>query len=234
MNCYNYEPLLYDSFFKVIETWPDARACLNCLCKEGELLLFGGAVRDFYENKYSLLPRDFDIVVNTDLTNLDHCFKDLQYKRNRYGGYKLNFGTVNFDIWTLSSTWAFREQIIENVSVKNLLKTVFFNFDAIVYNFESRTVYDGGYTKARENGCLDIILEQNPHPELCVLRAFVFKKKYNISFGHRLQKYINEWVNSFDIWDDVTSTLEQTQLSHYGKKVCSYEMYNELREIYSI
>jgi hypothetical protein len=232
MNRYNYEPLLYNAFFKVIEAWPDAQSCLKSLSQEGELLLFGGAVRDFCENGYSLLPRDFDIVVNTKLTDLGHCFPDLHYEKNRYGGYKLDFGTISFDIWALSSTWAFRERIVQDISADNLVNTVFFNLDAIVYDFNSRTIYDGGYSKAREDGFLDIVLEQNPHPELCVLRAFVLKKKYNVFFANRLRKYINTWINNFEILDDVTKTLQDVQETHYGKNVLSkYEIYNELKEI---
>ena len=47
-------------------------------------------------------------------------------------------------------------------------------YDSIVYNLRTGDLYDEGYFKAKKDRFLDIVLEENPFPEINILRSFVF------------------------------------------------------------
>lgn len=179
-------------FKKMISSWPKCKNILDDLSSEGNLLIFGGAVRGFllHGNDYS--PRDIDIVVNTLEVNLDKYFNDVPFIRNRFGGYKLFIDDQILDIWSLKSTWAFQQNLI-TISSENLPMTVFLNFDSIVYDLREDKLYDKKFREVINTGVLDIILEENPFPDLNVLRSFIFREKYNLVFSNRLTNYIVSW-----------------------------------------
>ncbi|WNR45102.1 ligand-binding sensor domain-containing protein [Paenibacillus roseipurpureus] len=205
---------LRDKFYELIEEWPLAKNVIYRLLEEGNLLLFGGSVRNYYENGFRTMPRDFDIVVCSDNDELDKYFYNIPYKKNRYGGYKIDHYSVNFDIWSLNSTWAFKTKKISNPNIENLTKTVFLNYDSVVYDLTTGRLYDEDYRLAKEKNKLDIVLQDNPFPELNVLRTFVFKTKHNMEYSERLRSYLVNWKeqnvkNALDL-------LTSIQLKHYG------------------
>ena len=179
--------------------------------KNGDLILFGGAVRDILANQ---VPRDYDVVVSVDNSELETIVNTFQLssRRNRFGGYSMNLEGQLLDIWSLESTWAFREKFI-SPSVSNLTETVFFNIDSIAVNLSNEQVYASKFLEALETKFLDIILERNPYPDLCVLRAFVFEKRKHLRFSEQLIEYISKWVNRTV---DPVNTLIEVQRKHYG------------------
>lgn len=218
-NKYNADGL-NQCFFKLIHKWPEARYAVNRLTEEGDLLLFGGAVREYLDHGFKKLPRDFDIVVKTDNIILDDYLYDIPYVKNRYGGYKICTEDVQLDVWTLPSTWAFREQKVQAATEENLTKTVFLNYDAVVYNLCTGHLYAEGYNQAIEDKTLDIVLSDNPYPGLNILRAFVFRRKKKLSFSAQLRNYILNWV---DTNDNYIYDLLSIQKKHYGKEYLTRE-----------
>jgi hypothetical protein len=185
--------------------------CFDSLEKEGDLILFGGAVRDILVNH---APRDYDVVVAIDNNKLDRIVNTMQLssRRNRFGGYSMKLDGHLLDVWSLESTWAFREKFI-SPSVSNLTETVFFNIDSIAVNLSNEQVYASKFLEALQTKFLDIILESNPYPDLCVLRAFVFEKRKQLRFSEQLIEYISKWVNSTV---NPVNTLIEVQQKHYG------------------
>lgn len=222
---------LRDQFYSVIKNWPLAKNVIIRLLEEGNLLLFGGAVRNYYENQYRIMPRDFDIVVCTNNDKLDQYFYNAPYTRNRYGGYKIDVYPVGFDIWSINSTWAFKTGIVETPNVENLTKTVFLNYDSIVYNLSTGEVYDEHYLKARESRKLDIVLEKNPFPELNILRSLIFKMRYDMRFSESLYDYMRAWRANLSK-DEEIRILRDVQLKHYGiEYMTEVQMVKELQAI---
>ncbi|GAA0135250.1 hypothetical protein YSY43_20900 [Paenibacillus sp. YSY-4.3] len=222
---------LRDQFYNTIKNFPLAKNVVFRLLEEGNLLLFGGAIRSYYENQFSTMPRDFDIVVCTRNDELDQYFFNVPYTRNRYGGYKINIYPVGFDIWSINSTWAFKNGVIENPNVENLTKTVFLNYDSVVYDLTTGEVYDEDYQKAKENKKLDIILEQNPFPELNILRSLVFKTRYNMDLSEALYDYMKSWRKMFSNNEEI-NVLSEVQIKHYGfEYMTKKQLFNELQLI---
>lgn len=191
-------------------SYPATSELFNGLAAAGDVVLFGGAVRDIVDG---VTPRDYDIVFNPKQeVNLEDFLVGTKYRKNRFGGYSFSLENHKFDLWLLENTWAFRERLVD-LSIDNLVNTVFFNIDSVAVNLSSSNVYADKYLNAMETKMLDIILPDNPFPSLCVLRAFVFKNKKGLNFSRRINDYIKTWITS------VCSPIDELaaiQHKHYG------------------
>ncbi|HBF2979799.1 TPA: hypothetical protein KN544_003501, partial [Clostridioides difficile] len=204
-------------FEKLLRQYNEASELIKTLKLYGELLLFGGAVREYMDNKFNHLPRDFDIVIkkNNEYVNLDEILYKFQYKKNRFGGYKIRVNQIEFDIWEIENTWAFKEnkvQINFGDYEKKLQDTVFLNIDSIVYNLNTQDYYNKKYENAMENKSLDVVLEENPYIELNLLRAILFKKKYNMDFSDKLSRILSDFVDNNN---NYLKLMEEVQIKHY-------------------
>lgn len=227
---------LGNDFQKLLGEYINALELFNTLKKEGDLILFGGAVRSYIDNKFRDLPRDFDIVINKNdnHTNLDIILDEFEYEKNRFGGYKIKLDSLEFDIWEIEKTWAFKENKINArrcVYEESLPKTVFLNIDSIIYNLNTNNYYSEVYENAMNNKILDVVLEENPYVELNLLRAILFKRKYNMSFSNRLndmfKKFVKENKNYLEILMDI-------QIKHYNTlKISSQSLFEEIELILS-
>lgn len=189
------------------------------ISEEGDIILFGGAVRDFYFNQN---PRDYDIVINTTNHDISGVFEGYCHYKNRFGGYKINVDNITFDIWTLPSTWAFNNNILD-CNVENLSKTVFFNIDSIAVNLTKSIIYENGFFDALWYNNLEIVLQDNPCPELCVLRALYFKYYRFFDLSEELDYYVYDWIKScYNPLDRLTNV----QNTHYGKDFFTTSMLN--------
>lgn len=229
---------LSEDFYKLISQYPDANSLINQLGKYGELLLFGGAVREYNDSGFENMPRDFDIVIskNDNNINLDAVLQDFHYKKNRFNGYKLNVNGIEFDIWELENTWAFKENKIncsQNEYKYRLQDTVFLNIDSVVYNLTEREMFNEKYENAMRNKEIDIVLEENPYKELNMVRAIAFKNKYDMEFSDRLKKVIKSFVDeNDDCIDYCIDRLYEVQYNHYLEyKVRKEAIENELNDI---
>jgi hypothetical protein len=194
------------------------------ITKHGDVLLFGGAIRDILADK---TPRDYDFVVTFRSSFLEEILASFEFRKNRFGGYKLVLDGIKIDIWSIDDTWAFRNKLISS-SPENLTKTVFLNIDSIAVNLCRGNVYAKRYREAIEKNLLDIVLEKNPFPELCVLRALIFKCTNNINISKNLREFIVKWKHGVNEPIDI---LYNIQRSRNGEKSLSWhQIIEELSE----
>ncbi|MDR4318642.1 Uncharacterised protein [Niallia circulans] len=200
------------------------------LSETGELLFFGGAIRDIFI-KNEQYPRDFDIAVKfKDELEFNKLIKNYEYKRNRFGGYKIKVSGIDFDIWDLNNTWAFKNTELKP-SEENLAKSVYLNIDGVVYNFNSNSLYADLLRDSLIKAELDISLEKNPHVELNLLRALVFKKKYNMNMSNKLKRVFRFYLDSLKE-ENLISNLLEVQITHYKtEKISESEIKKELQFI---
>ncbi|WP_394884790.1 hypothetical protein [Clostridium butyricum] len=228
---------LSEDFYKLIKEYPDANSLINQLGKYGELLLFGGAVREYNDSGFETMPRDFDIVISkNNNVDLDMILQNFYYKKNRFNGYKLNTNGIEFDIWELENTWAFKENKIncsQNEYKYRLQDTVFLNIDSVVYNLTARKMFDEKYEKAMKSKEIDVVLEDNPYKELNMVRAIALKNKYDMEFSARLKNMIKSFIDEND--DCINSCIDklyEVQYNHYLEyKVKRETIRNELSDI---
>lgn len=230
------EQIFKKDFYKLMSGYPNAWELIRTLEKDGELILFGGVIREYIDNKFDNMPRDFDLVFNKKVkdTDLERLLDGFDHRKNRFGGYKLTLDSLEFDIWEIEDTWAFKEKKVrckKRNYVSGLQKTVFLNIDSIVYSLYREKLYGDNYKKAMEEKTLDIILEENPYIELNFLRAIIFKVKYDMGLSERLAENIAGYIRSTKNYLD---ELYRIQISHYNyEKVSRSDLNTQLDEILS-
>lgn len=223
----NLKTTLKSEIFNLLSDYPDSKEFLNHLSEIGELLFFGGSVRDYYiYNNYNNMPRDFDIAIKLEPSEeliFESFVEQYCYRKNRFGGYKVKVENIEFDIWNLKNTWAFKEKKL-STKEENLVKSVYLSIDGIAYNFNKDKLYDEELKTTIENNKIDIVLKDNPQKDLNLLRALIFRKRYNLDFSIELKQ---EYLNSVRAYKDFYEKLYQLQFSHYHNECLTR---NEVKE----
>lgn len=208
-------------FFKEKESlafWEQLNSVNRCY-------IFGGFIVDFLKKKRS--HRDIDIVIenlNDETRELINYYNGI---KNSFGGYKLNIGEVNVDIWAIKDTWAIRKMNYLDFDLSSILpSTSFFNSTAVIYSIQdNKLIFKNSFETYIKNKTLDIIFEDNPYPELCIIKSYE-----NVLDGAQLSdKLLKYIVDKFPFSCD---NLNSAQLKHYGeikyKKIDLIKFYESL------
>lgn len=218
-------PEIRFDFFSMINKSQKARNLLWDFEENSELILFGGTIRDYFDNQFINLPRDIDIVLkdkNSIWIEKELNKFGINYKRNKFGGFKAFIDEFTFDFWALKDTWAFKEHKIE-CSVKNLPETVFLNIDGLVYNLTTQDLMKEFYDNGMKTRCIDIVFSDNPFPELNIMRAYNLKDKYTMEFSSKLQNYIQEWFQDQPSYINGLEKLKKIEQKRYGENKIYWE-----------
>ena len=172
---------------------------LKTLSLLGDVAIFGGMLRDICFGGNYKFRSDIDLVIDTDDERaLLKTLKVFPLEFNSLGGYRISLSKWKLDIWQLSKTWAFREGYVKDATFENLVKTTFFNWDAIVYVKKNNKIYSKEiYLETLKSRILDINLEPNPNPLGAIVRSLRYLIKENAILSPRLTNYIIEASQSF-------------------------------------
>ena len=171
------------------------RAICSTIYSRGlKAALFGGVLRDLVVFGDRKGPRDFDIVVDMNEEDLFNLFRTKVRRRTRFGGLHILHEGWPLDIWPLERTWAFRHMAIAP-TFKNLPRTTFLNVEAIAVDISNpacseKALYEQGFFNAIALRTVEINLQENPYPALCVVRSLITACKLNFLVGENLLKYI--------------------------------------------
>jgi hypothetical protein len=187
----------------------------------GAAYLFGGTLRDLMVFGPSVAPRDVDVVVSgARIASLARSLGDRIRRETRFGGLHLEAGGWLFDVWPLSDTWAFRYGGVAFRGAWDLPKTTFLTVEAVAVDLavrpgSARRVYANGFFEALSSKTIEINFEENPFPELCVVRSLVTAARLRFAIGPRLARYIVHHASRVP-----TEQLIDVQRSHYGCVKC--------------
>lgn len=179
--------------------------------------LFGGVPRGLDRQGPSYVARDLDLVFRDDhFEAFQRSFSRSVVRQTRFGGVHLNVEGLEIDAWPLSSTWAFRERHVLYASFESLPKTTFLNADGIVVEFgprpgHPRRIYRDGLDKLEDSQELEIELEANPFPALCVVRSLKLSSDWQIPMGARLVEYCLKTMATLPL-----EAFLEVQTRHYG------------------
>jgi len=207
--CNLYSDKIYKKIDSLKKNNKKVNELLEHLGKQGELLLLGGAIRDII---YDRTPRDYDFVVDTFDKELIISSSMFDLKRNSFNGYKITIDDMIFDIWALKDTWALKDKQ-NHISKYDLERSCFFNMDSIIYDLRNKELLFENFENGINNKVLDIIYSPNLYPDVCIIRAFVLKRIFNLSFSNRLKKYIQNWY--FENQNNYINNLYNAQIKHY-------------------
>jgi hypothetical protein len=142
----------------------DIGRLIDMLEPVGEVGIFGGMPRDFARAGRRAFDSDVDVVVDGPADALDEVLHPMGAERNRFGGYRMRHGRFDFDIWALERTWAVSTGHVAVRSLTDLVKTTFFDCDAVIYRCRSAAISrSNSFWSNLHRGVVDINLEANPH-----------------------------------------------------------------------
>jgi hypothetical protein len=192
----------------------DIARIISLLSRAGNVLLFGGFVRDIALFGTRAQPSDIDLVVQVRPgAKLDELLGEMRASRNRYGGFRFSSGRWNFDAWDLEHTWAFRSGLVPGTGVDALLRTTFFDWDAIAYDFERRQLHcEERYFEIIASRIVDINLLDNPNPIGNAMRAIRILETGRGRLSRRLASYVIDVLEPVYASDEVPQTYSISQL----------------------
>lgn len=182
-----------------------------------KVFAFGGVPRGLDAQGGRYIPRDLDLVFkDSHFDEFAHFFSKETTRRTRFGGLHLFLNGLEIDAWPRSKTWAFREGLVDGASFARLPETTFLNYDGVLVQFatrpgQAREVYADGLEKTKKRGALDIELEPNPFPALCVVRSLRLSAEHQLPITPRLAHYCWSELATRDL-----DAFVDAQASHYG------------------
>lgn len=187
----------------------DSWQLLLYISSQTDVYIFSGVIRNFLLGY--VYNRDLDIVVkNINRLKLPAIYRDkIHFKRNSFGGYKLKIGMLNIDAWDIEKTWGIQQMKLKSTPY-SLVKTAFFNFSAITYDFnKSRFIYDKCFVDFYRTHAMNIQYMENPNIPLCIVNTFYYAKTYLFPLKYELCRWIvNNYSDDFD--------YNEVQLKHFN------------------
>ncbi len=186
--------------------------------------IFGGVARDLLSNGLKAQVRDVDVVIGGVSTcDMRKTMKRHFIRDTRFGGLHMEHQGWLFDMWTLNDTWAFRESHVRHADFADLPQTTFLNVEAIAVELggkkRKRTIYSHGFFEAFLNQTVEINLEANPYPALCIVRSLLTTSRLNFTMGPLLTRYILHHRRNIEIEE-----LLSVQRNHYGRVVMDADL----------
>lgn len=204
----------------------DIRELVEKLRGVGDVAIFGGMLRDFARGGEQVFNSDIDLVIDAEPEQLGAFFSDFHVHRNRFGGYRLNGRTTQFDVWALQSTWAIRERYVQASQLNDLIQTTFFNWDAIVYIIESQEIVAcSNYIENIHKRTVDINLSDNPN----VLGAIARTLRILVDWQGELAPALTDFLaKSLD--DHCPAEIEKAQARTIGRVSIKGHKINALKD----
>lgn len=214
----------------ILEREPDLKDILCQIFLSGSAYIVGGFLRDALNKKEC---RDIDIIVEVDKDKLQQIVSSsgCTYCINRHGGIKLNLVSLDVDIWSIDSNWAFEQNLVSLSDDKNrrllcIAKGCFYNYDSLVMNLANYNFDFHYYKQFVDKQELDILMlspkykNLNPTTEANVIRAFFIKEKYGVELSKQLEEYLFKKISSLgsSLEDSIHRLLEvKTKYPKYNK-----------------
>lgn len=210
------------AFYHFIKTFildHDSWEILNHLTHYDQVYVLSGVIRDFLTGDYDG-ARDFDIVVlhgNLKSYEILRFLRNSEISKNSFGGVKIRHENEVVDIWKMSDTWGIKKQSLV-LSPESLINSVFFNFSAIVYDFNNRRfIFDEKFCLFLQTHTMDVVYPENPNIPLCLVNIYHYQHRYGYNVSERLARWIK--ANYHEGCD-----LETVQLKHFGKVLYTNEI----------
>lgn len=200
----------------------------------GEVLVFGGVLRDIALFGARNFNSDIDLVVDCSAKELSIFFseEDSIFSINKFGGYRVEVGGWAVDVWPISETWAFKSGYVPYKGRESLLLTTVTNWDAVAYSFKDRKIISSAsYLDCLRLGELEVVLTENPNKAgvlIRVIRAICDKRAKIL-----MPKVLTYLKCELPKW--TSSQIVAAQHALFGKVYLSaVEFYNFRDEVLSL
>lgn len=203
-----------NAFYYFIKTFvldDESWKLLNALASHEQVYVLSGIIRDFLTGEYEGV-RDFDcVLVHGNIKDVDiiQFLRKSERKVNSFGGIKIKRPGEVIDIWRMADTWGIKKQNIAP-STTALLDSVFFNFSAILYDFNNKKfIFNERFSQFLRTRTMDIVYPENPNIPLCLVNVIYYHLRYGYNVSLKLAKWIKQHYSKGD-------DLEEVQIKHFG------------------
>ncbi len=156
--------------------------------------ILGGAVRDACLLGCTAIPRDLDVVADVEPDRLaevvDACGIEIEGRTN-FGGLRGSADGIQFDVWSLSQTWAYAQGHLAYGGFKWLPRTTPLSIEAIAVEIKpGGRIYDGGFCAALAERVVDLNLGVNPSDEHTAQRLLAFSDRFRLEMTESAQSFL--------------------------------------------
>lgn len=152
----------------------------------GKVYLYGSSITDTYYNKRF---NDLDLVVDIpDTAKLEDLIKSLniEYVKNKYGGYRFKHNNIDYDVWNLKDTISMTLFSIEP-SLNELLNCCMFSTQSVYYDTNLSLLYFNSiWDQTITTRVIDLVSQNTLFPEKTQMIANKLAKRYGMSLSKRL------------------------------------------------
>lgn len=212
----------FDLFIKDFVLDEEGWFALNNLTHNDHVYILSGIIRDFLTGDFDGV-RDLDCVLlkgNIKNAEVIHYLRSSTYSLNSFGGLKIRRPHEIIDIWRMADTWGIRRQGL-TITPEALIKSVFFNFSAIVYDFNTKKfIFDECFCRFLATNTMDVVYSENPNIPLCLVNVLYYKKKY----GYKVSPKLKKWIK---MHYDPNMDFETVQVKHFGVKLFHHDNIQE-------
>ena len=168
----------------------NAKELIDSVSAQVPVFVFSGVIRDFFLNKYAIRDIDF-VIMNSKEVNIPlSLLRPITIGKNRFDGYKLLSKDLTIDCWDVAKTWGIRQEGMKETA-ESLLKTAFFNFSAIVYDYNRKEfLISDDFCKFLVTHTMEVIFPKNPKIETCIVNTLYYADHFDFKIGRSLRNWI--------------------------------------------
>lgn len=204
---------IVDRFEQAVRA-PQVQRFIREMPTDAPWAIVGGAIRDWAIGRE---PRDIDIVSSAPSAEVSRIGARYQGRRNRFGGWKLDLGSLQVDFWSLDDNWAHRRGAVVGVGLDTIENATFLDVDAGLFLPSEGRLVASRLRAALAAGQVDIVLEENPFPELCAVRAMVLSRDLSLRLAPKLRRYVLSMLTR----PDGVEQMLCAQVAHYQATLLS-------------
>lgn len=193
---------------------------LKTILAGGDVIILGDAVREPFDAT--------NIEIAVAMADPDF-YRDLEKTYpltfNKFGGFKIKTDAFSADIWSFYDTFAWHDvERFPFPSSSNLINTVFYNYDGIMYDWSTSRFITTHYDQLLLTQELDIVYEKTPFPVDEIARGIVIAKREGFDFSQKLKTFIKLQVDRKIVTPE---KLYEYQIHHYGEEICSLQEFKD-------
>lgn len=217
-----------DDFFLSGYEGKAARVLIDTLAEHNRAWIFGGMIRDIGLFGHKGFTSDIDIVVDSNHEDLLRVLSTIDVQNlacTKLGGIRFHYHDMDFDVWCLSDTWAFKENIIPLEGAHSLFKTTLMTWDAILYDIHSREVISPeNYLDDLHERRLELVLSQTPNEPGSLIKILrtIYSKRVEV-LGPELCTFLHQRLYTYNF-----DALMHYEMMHYHTNSFTAAQINQL------
>lgn len=170
-----------------------------------QTFVFSGLTRNFLLGYLNNRDIDFVVIDSPRLRIPISQLREVSILKNKFGGYKLQTKHLTIDVWDVERTWGIVQEGMRGTAY-SLMNTAFFNFSAIVYDYNKKRFYiTDEFCEFYKTHVMEVVYAKNPRIATCIVNSLYYADKYEFIIGNSLRKWL---VKHFDANLDFKSAQE--------------------------